>query len=316
MRLHRPVLAACCVLLAAALLPDARADEGGVPFWFSGAYASLAAVPATPGWSMPVQAYYYSGDASASKQFSRGDSIAAGLQSRSPLLLFQPTYSPETKVIGGQASFGLGFGYGNNTTKGRIVLSPLDAGLERSDSVNGFTDLYPIASVAWNRGVHNWMTYVTGDVPVGSYDSARLANLGIGHAAIDAGGAYTYFNPTTGREFSALVGFTYNWENTDTHYKNGIDSHLDWAASQFLSQNWEVGVAGYVYDQLTGDSGAGAKLGPFKSKVAAIGPEVGYSFSMGGKSAYANLRGYWEFWAENRIEGYALFATLAIPLGD
>jgi hypothetical protein len=31
--------------------------------------------------------------------------------------------------------------------------------------------------------------------------------------------------------------------------------------------------------------------------------------------AYANLRGYYEFWAQNRVEGYAIFATLVIPLG-
>jgi hypothetical protein len=90
---------------------------------------------------------------------------------------------------------------------------------------------------------------------------------------------------------------------------------LDWAASQFLSANWQVGVAGYVYYQLTGDSGSGAKLGPFKSRVASIGPQVGYLFKIGGLPAYANLRGYWEFWAQNRLEGYAIFATLSIPLG-
>jgi len=27
------------------------------------------------------------------------------------------------------------------------------------------------------------------------------------------------------------------------------------------------------------------------------------------------LRGYWEFWAQNRVEGHAVFATLIIPLG-
>jgi len=53
----------------------------------------------------------------------------------------------------------------------------------------------------------------------------------------------------------------------------------------------------------------------FKSKVASIGPEVGYAFTIGGLPAYFNLRGYWEFRAENRLQGYAAFATLVIPLG-
>jgi hypothetical protein len=310
-------LTAAAIACAAGFAPaaPARADEGGVPFWMSGQFASLAAVPATPGWSLPLQGYYYDGDASRTKSFTRGVSVTGGLKSRLPLILAQPTYAPETKVVGGQLALGVGFGYGHNTTEANVSVSPRGTEFSRSDSVWGFSDLYPIASLAWSSGVHNWMTYLTGGVPVGAYDKNRLANIGIGHAAIDGGGGYTYLNQETGLEFSAVLGFTYNFENTSTNYQNGIDSHLDWAVSQFLSANWQVGVAGYVYYQLTGDSGSGAVLGSFKSKVAAVGPEVGYAFTIGGLPAYANLRGYWEFWAENRLEGFSGFATLAIPLG-
>ena len=302
------------LVLALAALP-ALADEGGVAFWMSGANSSLSAVPATPGWSMPTLAYYYNGDAEKSKEFVLAGKVSAGLDSSVPLLFVQPSYAPKTKFMGGQVSLGLGVGFAKNTTGVDIRLSDIGTQFNRSDSVTGFTDLYPIASVAWNKGVHNWMTYATGDIPTGSYDSKRLANVGIGHAAIDAGGAYTYFDPKTGREFSAMLGFTHNWENSDTDYQNGTDSHLDWSASQFLSEQWQVGLVGYVYQQLSGDSGAGATLGSFKSRVASIGPEVGYAFTIGKKAAYANFRGYWEFWAQNRIEGYALYTTVVIPLG-
>jgi hypothetical protein len=92
-------------------------------------------------------------------------------------------------------------------------------------------------------------------------------------------------------DFSAAVGFTYSWANKDTQYKNGISSHLDWAASQFLSPQMHVSVAGYLYYQLTGDSGAGATLGDFKSRVAGIGPQVGYFFPVGKDKWYVNLKG-------------------------
>jgi AI-2E family transporter/regulatory LuxR family protein len=36
-----------------------------------------------------------------------------------------------------------------------------------SDSVDGFGDVLPIATLRWNAGVHNYMTYITGDIPVG-----------------------------------------------------------------------------------------------------------------------------------------------------
>jgi hypothetical protein len=29
-----------------------------------------------------------------------------------------------------------------------------------------------------------------------------------------------------GREFSAVLGFTHNWENKDTDYQNGTDAHV------------------------------------------------------------------------------------------
>ncbi len=86
--------------------------------------------------------------------------------------------------------------------------------------------------------------------------------------------------------------------------------------SQFISANWELGVVGYVYYQLTGDSGSGNRVGAFKSRIASVGPEVGYVFQLNGQPAYFNLRGYGEFWAQNRVEGYAIFATVSIPLGS
>ena len=308
-------LFAVVIASATALVPlNARADQGGVPFWFSGQFPSLAAVPATPGWSLLLMPYYYSGSASASKDFQIGETVAAGVKSSVPLLLAQPGYAAETKFLGGQPYIGIGWGAGSNRTSVDITLSPVER--TRSDSITGGTDLYPFASLAWANGNDNWMTYVTGDIPTGAYQSSRLSNLGIGHAAIDAGGGYTYLNDKTGLEFSAIAGLTYNWENTHTSYKNGVDSHLDWALSQFLSESWQVGVVGYVYYQLTGDSGSGNKVGAFKSRVASAGPEVGYVFKFNGQPAYFNLRGYWEFGAQNRVEGYALFGTLSIPLGS
>ena len=39
------------------------------------------------------------------------------------------------------------------------------------------------------------MVYGTGDIPVGDYDKTRLANLGLGHGAIDGGVGYVYLLP-------------------------------------------------------------------------------------------------------------------------
>ena len=59
-----------------------------------------------------------------------------------------------------------------------------------------------------------------------------------------------------------------------------------------------------------------AMLGDFKSRVSGIGPQVGHFFPMGNKKAYVNLRGYHEFDAKKRPEGWNLWLTLTIPLGS
>ena len=295
----------------------AYADEGGVSFWFPGQYGSLAAVPSAPGWSLPLIYYHNRSDADGSKEFAQGGNIRLGLDEEIDILIFVPTYVFANPVFDGQMVISVAGAYGRVKVDADATLTGPGGGLlsgSESDSNTGFADLYPSATLRWNHGVHNTMIYLMGGVPVGSYDAGRLANIGTNHWSVDAGGGYTYLNTKTGREFSAVAGLTYNFENPDTDYQNGIDAHLDWGASQFLSEQWHVGLVGYFYYQITGDSGAGAVLGDFKSRVNAIGPQVGYLFKIGGKDAYLNLKGYWEFGAKNRPEGWNAWLTLAIPL--
>jgi hypothetical protein len=99
-----------------------------------------------------------------------------------------------------------------------------------------FADVFYQGSLKWNQGVHNTMIYVSGNIPSGAYDAARLANLGFGFVAVDGGAGCTYLDPKTGREFSVVGGLTCSFINPDTQYQNGIDFHLDWTASQFVSK--------------------------------------------------------------------------------
>ena len=181
----------------------------------------------------------------------------------------------------------------------------------RSDDVVGFGDLAPIASLTWSRDAHNLMAYVTGNIPVGAYSTTRLSALGIGYWAIDAGAGYTYLNEETGFEWSAVLGFTYNFINPHTQYQSGIAAHLDWAISPYVSDKMHLGAVGYFYNQLTGDSGPGALLGDFKSRVAGIGPQIGFFFSVGDREAYLNFKAYQEFNAKNWLHGWSAWVTLS-----
>jgi hypothetical protein len=334
MRLTR---AFCAVALAAIASPPtiALADESGISFWLPGTFGSLAATPQQPGWT--VASIYYHTSVSAGGEVARAREIQIGripanlsatldarVNARVDLGLLNATYVFATPVLGAQASASLIGIYGANTTSlnglltGTLTLPPPIGPIpfsrfdSLSDSTIGFGDLIPQFALRWNAGVHNYMTYITGDIPVGAYQSTRIANIGIGHGAIDAGGGYTYFNPQTGHEFSGVLGFTYNFENPDTKYQSGVDMHFDWGASQFLSKQVQVGLVGYAYQQLGCDSGSGNRVGCFRSRVAAIGPQVGFIFPVGDMQGYLNFKGYREFAAENRPEGWNAWVTFAI----
>lgn len=71
-------------------------------------------------------------------------------------------------------------------------------------------------------------------------------------------------------------------------------------------------MAGYLLDQVTGDSGAGAKLGGFQSRVAGIGPQIGWLVPRGGIEAFVGVKGYKKFAAQNRASGWNFWLTLSL----
>lgn len=297
----------------------AFADENGISFWLPGMYGSLAAAPGKPGPSIAAFYFHSSLQADKGRTFRYGGRASLDAEAQVDLLAVIPSYTFKTSVLGGQASAGLMIVGANNWVSAKVEAmgsggkSPFR---HRSDSVTAMGDLYPQLSLKWNLGVHNFMAYTTGNIPVGSYNKHRLANVGLGHAAVDAGGGYTYFNPANGWEFSSVLGFTYNFENHHTQYQNGVDAHLDLGASYFFTPQFHAGLVGYYYDQLTADSGSGAKLGDFQSRVAGIGPQFGCIFPVGdGSQGYVNIKAYKEFASEHRPEGWNAWLTLSLSFG-
>ncbi len=295
----------------------ARADEGGISVYLPGFYGSFAAAPTEPGWSLATVYYHTSVDAGADAAFPRGGSgqVDVGIEGRSDAVFFVPTYTfAEPVMNGAQASIGMLLPILRGRAEIDATLTGPGGGTisgSRSDALTAFGDIAPFGTLKWNDGVNNYMTYTTVSIPVGSYDPDRIVNAGFGHAAVDAGVGYTYFNPASGKEFSITGGLTYNFENPDTDYQNGIDGHIDWAASHFFNEHFHAGLVGYGFQQLSGDSGEGAVLGDFKSRVFGIGPQFGYKFDVNDTTAgYVNLKGFYEFGSKNRPEGWNVWLSL------
>jgi hypothetical protein len=321
-----------CVATSAALLLCAdvsRADEAGASFWLPGQYASLAAVQQTPGWALGVSYFHASvgaaGNVAAAREILIGGIPATAkvdlnlsLSGRADLVTLAPSYTFATPVLGGQLFVSMSSQYGRNTSSvaGTLTAVSGTSVVTRSGMLDGsltsYGDLVPNAALLWSHGVDNYMVYVTGNIPAGDYNPRRLVNIGLGHGAIDAGGAYTYQNAATGAEFSAVAGLTYNLKNPSTEYRSGIDFHFDWGAAHFLTKQLFVGLAGYAYQEITDDSGQNPILGRFRSRAFGVGPQIGYNFPMGHMQGFLGLRGYGEFDTANRAHGWNTWLTFAI----
>jgi hypothetical protein len=199
------------------------ADESGVSFWLPGQFGSLAAAPGTPGWAL-ASVYYHTtvsagADVAASREIQIGRfnpslnvNLNANLHANADLGLFIPSYVFATPVLGGQLAVQMATIVGSTSANvnGTLLASLPPFSVMRTDSigdtVTGFGDLYPLASLKWNVGVNNFMTYVTGDIPVGNYSSMSLANLGMGTApSMPAAGIPTSIQQQ-GASFRRLLG--------------------------------------------------------------------------------------------------------------
>ena len=120
--------------------------------------------------------------------------------------------------------------------------------------------------------------------------------------------------PKIGLELSSAVGFTVNGENPDTDYTTGTEFHVEWALVQHFSKTFALGFAGYHYDQITGDCGPGATLGPFEGRVTGIGPVMSYSFNLAKLPVSTQWSYFHELDVENRAQGDVGLLTVSLPL--
>jgi hypothetical protein len=324
-----------CMSFVALGLSSAQAAENGSGFYLLGSNASMAGTMPPPGTTLVSYDYYYTGDASGRAATSiLLDQTGARLDLEANIDLDAQVYIklPGAMWVAPRKVLGGGFGLGimapvgwqdisaDIDVRGTLTLPDgrtFNAGdrFSLSDDTFNFGDPVLLAFLGWNRGPWHWKLTGMLNVPIGSYDSNDIANMGFNRWAFDANAAVTWLDPAVGFEVSSVAGFTFNSENPDTDYKTGTEFHLEYALIQHFSQQFSAGLVGYHYQQVTGDSGAGATLGAFKGRVTAIGPAINYNTMIGSVPLATSFRWYHELEAKNRLEGDALYFQATMPLG-
>ena len=333
MRKSTVILWGLVAALAAFTHDETQAAEDAAGFYLLGSKGSMAGFLPPPGTYFVDLGYYYSGDAQASAAASIALRQAGKVTVQANLELDAEAYfniptviwvAPE-KVLGGNAGFGVMVPVGwkkidvDLDVLATLTLpngTTLQAGREFNigDDSTAFGDPVLNATLGWHQGNWHWNVGTLLNVPIGQWDEDKIANIGFNRWALDTNAAVTWLDMTSGLEVSGAVGFTFNWENPDTDYKTGTEFHAEWAIVQHFSKTFALGLAGYHYQQVSGDSGSGAVLGDFEGRVTALGPVMTFSFELGKIPVNTEVKWLHEFDVENRLEGDAGLLTVSMPL--
>lgn len=278
------------------LQSPAKAGEGAFSNYFPGAYGSLLpGMAPEPGPVFANVNLLYRGE--ASRAVKQGQ-VHASIQSKAFYSLFQGLYVWDAPSVGGR------FAVGGYLPLGYASYSSSVGGFGRSQDETALADIGIIpASFFWNSGNFHSNVYALLIAPTGEYSTSNLVNIGRNYWSADFVTALTWFNPDTGTELSIVPGIMFNAENPDTNYKTGTEFHLDFMFNQFVSEDVALGIHGYAYKQLTGDSGSGALLGDFKGEAVGIGPAISWIPKSGGGSVALSASWVHDIHAKNRLSG-------------
>lgn len=279
---------------------SAMAAEGASSLYLPGAAGDIAmALPTKPGFQVSNAIFIQAGD--VNRAVLQG-AVNAELELDIVLNFTGLSYTFEQKVLGATYSVGAIVPFGNAELEASLT-GPGGRTLSAEGDTFALADsaIVPL-EMKWALGNVYLELGQAVYLPTGDYDVEDRVNIGRNYWAFDTTGSITYLQPARGHEFSMQVGIINNLENDDTNYKTGAEFHLDFALNQFFSKQFALGIRGYYYKQVTGDSGSGAILGDFEGESFGIGPGFFWSpKSAGGKLV---VIGKWihDLTATNRLE--------------
>lgn len=308
------VILASVSMLACA--QSATAAERGAGFYLLGGKGPAAGILPPPGVYFENDIWIYDGNLGGGAQLPTGGRVAAGVEGKAVLEAPTVLWVLPEDVMGGRLGLGATIPFGWMETQADLTLTRPGGGVltgATTDTVFTIGDPIVSATLGWDTGNFHWATGVMVNIPVGDYQDGEISNVAFHHWGADVNAAVTWLDPTIGLDLSAVIGMTFNAENPATDYRTGNEFHFEWAAVKHFNEQFDAGLVGYYYNQVTGDSGDGS-FGDFKGRVAAIGATIGWNFKAGELPISARIKYFHEFEAKNRAEGDAVFLTISMPL--
>lgn len=211
------------------------------------------------------------------------------------------TYVPNRTVLGGRPAISVTVPVGWVDLEADVAIGGLSG--TREVRGGGLGDVSARAQLGWDLGDFSHLVYVQGVAPTGRYDEGFQPNIGLNRPNVDIGWAFTWTEKTSKLQFNGSLGFTFSAENDVTDYKTGNEFHFEWAIGREISDGLLIGIVGYNYRQISGDTGAGAVLGPLEGSADAIGAGLVYTTLVDSTPLVIGLRHYEDIYHQSHWEG-------------
>jgi hypothetical protein len=301
----RVFFAGCACLLVHS---SADAAEYGFSTYGLGSSAFSAGVTPPPGTYVTEALSTFRGNLGTTVTFG-DDTLNPGAKATLFSSATNLLHVPQMKILGG--NIGLSVTVPVNWVDYSATLGgPI--GASRSVDGWGIGDVVSRFQLGWTYGNLSHLIYVQAVAPTGHWEQGFQPITGLYRPGVDVGGAFTWTDKRTKLQLNGTAGFTFNFENTATNYQSGNEFHFEWAAGMEISPGLIIGVVGYDYRQLNGDSGSGDIVGPFKGRVDAIGPGLSYTTLVGTTPVVLNARHYQEFNGVDRFHGNSTILSTTI----
>jgi hypothetical protein len=186
----------------------------------------------------------------------------------------------------------------------------------RSDRAAGLGDIefWPFM-LGWTNGDMKYDVRCATYAPSGEYDASRLANVGLGYWTFEPELTFSWLSSKMGTEVSVFAGMDFNTENTEADYQSGDIFHIDATVAQhlpLLGGTAGVGANGFYCQQITADSGSGAKLGSFEARSEGVGPVISYIHNIGGKQLAIEAKWLPQMEVQNTTQGSFIWIKIAL----
>ena len=262
-------------------------EEGGAGDYIPGLYASLINItPNQPGFAVGTGYLFYTGSIGASATLPFGGILASNINADVSLADLSLTYTFRPTILGAHYTVSISIPYAWVDVEAKVSLNPrllasliAPRTLTVRDGANGISDMFFVPfALNWTFGNLQINREFFVVAPTGDYQKGQLANVGKNHWMFDWLLGLSYLSHKTGTEFPMFGGFAVSTEDPATHYLNGDVFHLEATLQQYLPLSKQtligVGANAFYYQQVTGDSGSGAILGPNEGTDIGVGPVV------------------------------------------